>query len=184
MHYFGKAATIAEQAKSYPKTLRHFGVERILHRKIIKWSGNLGSYGMGGPGFFGVKLTSTNLYAEEWLVLILWGADNWLLLNGQWVAANLNQYQIQKPLLNQLSEDQWDNLSDKLIDATITSALVKNNSSLICLQKESIEHKLEIPSDPKMLPVFAGNGKQRIWFDHENQLDAWVIISTTAELFC
>lgn len=36
-----------------PPTLRDLGTERILNRRIMTWS-ELGSYGMGGPGFFGI----------------------------------------------------------------------------------------------------------------------------------
>ncbi|MGA7733054.1 MAG: hypothetical protein WCD37_17485, partial [Chloroflexia bacterium] len=67
-----------------PKTLREVGAGRIVGREVIRWLSSLGSYGMGGPGFFGLRLAAAGDYLEEWLALRLWGADNWLLLDGQW----------------------------------------------------------------------------------------------------
>jgi hypothetical protein len=38
---------------------------------------------MGGPGFVGFQLEQTPQYPSEWLVLRLWGATNWLRLDGE-----------------------------------------------------------------------------------------------------
>ena len=41
-----------------PQTLGEVGFERITGRKVTGWSASLGSYGMGGPGFFGLNLAA------------------------------------------------------------------------------------------------------------------------------
>jgi hypothetical protein len=52
-----------------PETLRQMGVGRILGREVVGWSNSLGSYGMGGPGFFGLRLARSGALYSEWLVL-------------------------------------------------------------------------------------------------------------------
>lgn len=185
LHYFATASAIAEQANARLKTLRELGTERILHRQIIGWSANLGSYGMGGPGFFGLKLSATELFSEEWLVLTLWGADNWLVLDNHWLAANPNQYEIQKPLYSNFgAELDWDETTPLLIGATLTDAIVQDNSSVLTLQRENAAHVLEIPQDPSRLSRYGGSGEPRVWNQDESQWDAWVVISGHAELLC
>ncbi len=57
--------------------------KRVIGRKIVKWSSGCGSYGQGGPGFFGLYLGGFGEYPSEWLILTLWGAANWLHVNGR-----------------------------------------------------------------------------------------------------
>ena len=53
-----------------PTTLSDSGVERLLNREIIGFSSKLGSYGMGGHGFFGIQLATSSAEAPtEYLVL-------------------------------------------------------------------------------------------------------------------
>lgn len=65
-----------------PRSLRYLGISRILQRSIVQLSFSIGSYGMGGPGFWGFKFRQTDKYPEEWLILTLWGAGLWLVFDG------------------------------------------------------------------------------------------------------
>lgn len=71
-----------------PKTISETGVGRVLNRRIVSWCDHCGTYGIGGPGFFGLELEGTDTHQTEYLVLTLWGADEWLLLDDCWLAAN------------------------------------------------------------------------------------------------
>jgi hypothetical protein len=165
-----------------PLTIRDAGTARVLDREIDRWSVSLGSYGMGGPGFFGLHLTPAGDYPAEWLLLTLWGAGEWLLLDGVWVEAHPNQYVKQRPLYSNFGgEDTWDQVSGKVIRARITSFEVADRTSRIVLAKGNSEHVLEIPEDTSLLPLYGGNLEPHIWFPGESQLDAWVI-SETGEL--
>jgi len=157
-------------------SLRHLGVERIPGRDVVAWSASLGSYGMGGPGFFGLQLSSSPAFPQEWLVLTLWAADNWLLFDGQWVAAHPNQYQLQRPLVSYFGGDEeWDDLSEKLLNSTVVSAEIVDDMSRIHLEKGSVGHLLEIPQVTSLLPLYGGALTPRTWSPLESQLDAWVI---------
>jgi hypothetical protein len=45
---------------------------RVIGREVTKWSASCGTYGQGGPGFFGLHLHKTDTYPAEWLMLRLW----------------------------------------------------------------------------------------------------------------
>jgi hypothetical protein len=159
--------------------LRTLGIERIVGRQIIAWHHSLGSYGMGGPGFFGLQLGPSRAFPEEWLVLTLWAADNWLLFDGRWVAAHPNQYHIQRPLVSYFGGDEdWDELSVSLLHSTITSAEIMDNRSRIILEKDGITHSLEIPENTSLLPLHGGSLIPHEWNPAESQLDAWIISQT------
>lgn len=159
-----------------PRTLRQLGAERLLNRRIVEWSSSVGSYGMGGPGFFGLCLAAYGHYPAEWLALTLWGAGNWLLLDGQWVEAHPNQYYVQRPLYSNFGGDEdWDDLSGRLVGSTIAEAAIEQNRSFFLLHKRDANHKLEIPEDTTRLPRYGGTFSLHIWHPYESQLDAWVI---------
>jgi hypothetical protein len=50
---------------------------QIVGRAVDEVCKDVGTYGMGGPGFFGLRL------ADEWLVISMWGADSWIQINGR-----------------------------------------------------------------------------------------------------
>lgn len=173
MHYFGKAKSIAKKNNSIPRSLRETGEKRVADRTIIKWSSYLGSYGMGGCGFFGLNLDQTDQYPSEWFVLLFWGAAEWLLLDGKWIEASPNQYHIQKPLFSDFPESEWDQITDKLIGATIKNLQININSMKCKLENFGEEHLLELPADLTKLPLH-GSLKPRQWFESDDLLDAWI----------
>jgi hypothetical protein len=168
---------------SAPITLRQAGVERVIGRRVLEWSDSLGTYGMGGPGFFGLCLVGTDAYPPEWLALTLWGAGEWLLLDGRWAHAHPNQYDVQRPLRSDYAGmEGWDEISGRLVGATITDMVVRDSASAITLEQREHTHILEVPEDTSRLPRYGGTFEQRKWHAHESHLDAWVI-SPTAELW-
>jgi len=52
---------------------------KVVGRRVDGLSIYLGTYGMGGPGFFGLSLGS------EWLVVAIWGAASWIRADGRLV---------------------------------------------------------------------------------------------------
>ena len=148
-----------------PPTLKKTGITRILNRRVLDVCECLGSYGMGGPGFFGIKLEKSKKYPEEWLVLRLWGADNWLHFNGQIIDCHPEQKKDFKPY-------GADNVKIILLANTIKSAVVKVKS---CIFKFGNGHVLELKYNPKTRPVYAGNGKPRALCRGDDLNNAWVL---------
>jgi hypothetical protein len=159
-----------------PETMREVDIIRITDRWVRGWSANLGSYGMGGPGFFGLKLADTGDYPEEWLVLRLWGACNWLLLDGQWVEAHPNQYHIQEPLYSNYGGDEdWDHMAERVVGSQITDVVIQQYYSKIVLALGLEKYMLEIPQDTSLLSLYGGTMEPRVWNPDEDQRDAWII---------
>ena len=159
-----------------PETLREVGITRIVGRQVADWSANLGNYGMGGPGFFGLRLAATEEYPEEWLVLRLWGADNWLLLDEQWVASHCNQYHVQLPLYSDYGgAESWDRVTERLVGADVEDVKIEHDESLIILVRGEQRHRLEIPRDTSRLPLYGGIMQPHVWNPDEDQWDAWII---------
>lgn len=157
-----------------PKSLGEQGVVRILERRVLGWSPNIGLYGAGGPGFWGFKLSATDRYPEEWLILTVWNAGDCLLFDGEkgeivaaeFIAAHPNAgvevfFERYLERVNEITEKV---VGSKLIDARLTP-----NSSEILFKKGDETHRLEIP------PGASGSFQSRSWQSEENQLDAWVL---------
>ena len=165
-----------------PLTLATTGVERIVTRAILAWHPHKGTYGMGGPGFYGFSLEQTSRFAQEWLVLRLWCAGRWLLLDDTWVEAPREQHGDQRPLFSSESGHVgWDNFSPKVVGSHIAEVDIKKSSSRLVLQKGSEVHVLEVPKDMKRLSFYPMAGRRR-WNPQENQLEAWVL--TQDVLWC
>jgi hypothetical protein len=139
---------------------------------------------MGGPGFGGFLLSRTRDYPREWLVLVLWGADNWLLLDGRWVSAHPRWYGEQKPWQG-WGDETWDDFTPVIVGSRIAEAQITDDESLICLERSDARsrHLLEVPQDMSRLSKYGGTGQPRQWNSAESHLDAW-IISRRADLFC
>ena len=161
-----------------PPTLRDVrgGYQRILNRTITEVCNCMGTYGMGGPGFFGLKLEKLpKKYPEEWLVLRLWGADNWLHYNNKILDCHPNQH---KDFKTVIKPDSYYTEIQKIYDKTfigkkITSAIIRNKSCRFSLGR----NKLEIKEDPVSRPPCAGSGEFRDLKDC-NVLDCWIISKT------
>ena len=160
-----------------PTLLQAGGAARVCSRIILEWSSSLGSYGMGGPGFFGLKLSANDDYSEEWLVLTLWSACSWLLLDGHWLEAHPRYYSLQLPLFsNYGGMDNRDLVSPILIGAEVVEVVMELASSLMVLRSiDGSLHRLEIPSDTASLPRFGGSDLERLWYEYEDQRNAWVV---------
>jgi hypothetical protein len=159
-------------------------VERVVGRTILEWVPVLGTYGMGGPGFGGFLLSRTRHYPKEWLVLILWAADNWLLLDGRWVSAHPRWYGEQRPWQG-WGDETWDDFTPIIVGSRIMEAQIKVNESLLYLERADAgaRHLLELPRDVTRLSRHGGSGNPHQWHQNESHLDAWVF-SRKGDLFC
>ena len=163
MHYYGKVMEIVSKTKPIPMTIRDIPNARVMNRAIIDWSRNLGFAGMSGAGFLGFRLCATDEFPAEWLVLTIWGASFWLLLDEK-------------------RFDEWEKneITDMFVNAVITGIEIEDSHSTIVLTGQTM-HKVEFPADLSFLPVGL-DGRKPEWNPQESQLDAWVL--TQGELFC
>lgn len=154
-----------------PKTLRELGSERALNRKILSWMNHDGTYGMGGPGFFSLELEKTETFPKEKLTLCLWGACEWLLLDGRWMESHPNQYEKQKPLLGNVDNVSWDEVTPRLSGQQIVSLVAEGRKFEMRLSNGS---EIAFPDDPEKVPLYGGSMKPHVWSDSDDWRDAWV----------
>ncbi|MCP5097743.1 MAG: hypothetical protein GY943_19525 [Chloroflexi bacterium] len=66
-----------------PETLANSGIERLLGRKVDGFSSYLGTYGMGGHGFWGLRLEAdTDSEFGEYLVLPISSGERFVRIDG------------------------------------------------------------------------------------------------------
>jgi len=145
--------------------------ERVIGRKILEWSSSCGTYGQGGPGFFGLKLEAKNQIPEEWLILTLWSAGEWLELDGKWVEAHPNQYHIQEPLYSNFAELKKDEVTPLLKDKILKKFEVNNKSAIL----EIGDAVLKIQEDPNKRPLTGGTYELTELDTDEDLRNAWII---------
>ncbi len=174
-----------EEDGSRPQTLRQVGIERIVGRQITGWMDHYGSYGMGGPGFFELSLEASARFPREHLVLTLWAAGNWILIDGRWLSAHPNQYAKQRPLFSEFAfglEQRWDEATRLLVGSEIAEALITDDETILLLVQGQAEHRLEVPKDTSRLPWHGGSLEPHRWNPYESHWDAWVV--TQGDLRC
>lgn len=150
-----------------PPTIKKTGINRILGRKVLDVAQYLGSYGMGGPGFFGIQMEKSKKHPEEWLVLRLWGAADWLHFNGRIMECSPKQEKKWKPF-------GTGNVRIILFGNSIKSATINTKS---CIFRFLNGHTLELKKNPKSRPVYGGSGGIRAFYKNDDLRQAWILTS-------
>lgn len=125
----------------------------VLGRPIDEISQNIGTYGMGGAGFFGLLL------GKEWLTIALWGAENWLRFNDR-ILGNINYV----PGDGMAPWDR-DELTRSMIGRTIVSLRVDRTTMELTLSDGG---ELRLDAEPERRPIFAGCKSPRVFEDDDD----------------
>lgn len=141
-----------------PINLIEYGTENLLGSEIIDLCPYLGSYGMGGPGYFGFKIKVQKEF--RWLVVCLWNADGYMMLDDR-VFCAANQYKKDyNPWYSSLN--QFNKLFKKdLSNYKIINMKVSDESVTLALEKEGVNRQINIFKNDKRLPPM-GSGIERI----------------------
>lgn len=151
---------------------RPLEAERLVGRRIDDVTINAGTYGMGGPGFLGLKL------GADWLVVALWGAASWTTCQGRLVE-DLFHADAGRPEPWTPETGSPDILNAALVGQTIEAVDIRQHALCIAI---SGGFDLTIAEDPAARPVFAGNGEPRA-FAPDDDLRRAVFLSPTVELW-
>ncbi len=143
---------------------------RVINRKVLAWSAACGTYGQGGPGFFGLMLEAKGAYPKEWLILRIWGACSWLVVNDRWVAAHPDQYRPDHlPLYSNFADAKWDYLGPCIVGLELTvfscrerSCDVRIGGTTIQLTEDSSSRPPH-PGDGTLRELDAGDDLRRAW---------------------
>lgn len=162
--------------KTLPKLMDKGGPKRIEGRKIVSASPFMGSYGMGGPGFFGLELEKKGRYPKEWLVLTMWGADQWLRVNNKWLNCHPDFWNPGQCYFPTYEPDKCENRINELFKGRIINKFVIGPKWFkLAFDKSPLV--LELPSDLSVLPPH-GNGQRRQWCIGEKMEDGFILSPT------
>jgi hypothetical protein len=140
--------------------------EEVIGRHVEEICPHVGTYGMGGPGFFGLRLGS------DWLVIAVWGAGEWIVVQGRCVEDFFHhKYGRPRPWITAESDE----LSAQLIGQSVRSIDVRRHSLRIVFENE-IDLAIEETSDHR--PWHEGT-KQPRRFSVDDDLRRAVFVAPT-----
>ena len=148
-------------------------------RTILDVTYIAGSYGMGGYGFLGLKLEASGSRSEEWLVCTLWSADNWMTVDGRWLASHPGQYEEQKPLhgfIEQYGErkgttERWDEFKPLVLNRELKKFECEQHWCRLSIGKIVVE----IEKDSGARPIMYGNKLPRALESGDDLRWAWIL---------
>ncbi|HEU5346307.1 MAG TPA: hypothetical protein VFU60_18300 [Ktedonobacterales bacterium] len=155
-----------------PHTLAERGASSLIGAHVEGFSSHLGTYGMGGPGFFGLLLAPRGEVEErEYLVAVVWGAGEYLLLDRRVIECHPDYYASYHPWIRDEprgggakegeEEGGANELEAVLVGATVSAAAIEDDRLRISLVQGEIEHVLEfVKQDPRQPPLSHGQPRK------------------------
>ena len=144
--------------------------EQVIGRTVEEICPCIGTYGMGGPGFFGLRL------GAEWLVIAVWGAGDWMTARGRCVEDGFHhQHGHPRPWIG----GGRDELSVSLVGQRVRSIDVRRHSLRIDFEN-GFDLTIEEGSDHR--PVFEGTKEPRRFTDGDDLRRA-VFLAPTSEIW-
>ena len=159
-----------------PSNIEEFGCEKFKNSHVVDVCTCCGTYGMGGPGFFGLKLQGE--YGTRWLTYCIWSASEHILFNDNVLECHSNYAKKYSPLI---TFDDYSNTLAKfrelLSGMTIKEVEVTEESIKIMLV-DSYEtlHSIESYKCSDKFPEQGGTGKKRNSFETGEMKDYWLVI--------
>lgn len=158
-----------------PQRLSDLAEDTYLGAKVTRICPYLGSYGMGGPGFWGLRCRHGT--RSFWIVYRLWSADGWVTINGRFVKSSFIGDESTHIPPEQLID------SDCLMGAKIVSYGIEQDRSILTLEDDGGSMlQIELRVDGSAVPPWRGNGKKKQFSDGESLEDA-VIMSKRGRLW-
>lgn len=139
-----------------PPTLAEYDLHDLLGRKVRFFCTRLGSYGMGGPGFFGMDIGKDD-EKGKWLICRIWGADDWIHVNDV--------------IMGEMSDNE---LSRVLMGKVVKEITVDQHSCRFVLGSNP-DTVLEIKGDPSTRQRYLGSREARVFHPDDSLWDAWVV---------
>jgi hypothetical protein len=153
-----------------PLPHKTLAAEDLVGRRVTAVSTLLGTYGMGGHGFFGLQ------FDAEWFVVPIHGAGNWITVQNRLVEDDFSEdYDRELPW----TRDERDDLSPILIGSEISNYKIGRHALSITFVEG---HILKIDENPATRPIFQGSRELRS-FLAEDDLRKAVCLSPSDEIW-
>lgn len=160
-----------------PQNIAEFGTENLIHSRILDYTLHQGTYGMGGAGFFGLKLEGE--FGIRWLVYCIWSSGEHLLLDDKVIECHPNFIEKYAPWIvwgNNLHEEYkktCQELKDLLFGLEILNIDLQEHALKIQLSEN---HVLETYQKSDKFPEQAGTGVKRVSYKTGVMSDYWLLI--------
>lgn len=130
-----------------PKTIIEFGINNFVNAKVLEASTCFGTYGMGGPGFFGLLCDTKQGHFE--LTLTIWGSGQYVMMDGRVIECHPVYIEQYNPWIQRTDKE----LNSILIGAVINSIeLSAAECKMILKFIDNTEHEIVIYRYNKNLP--------------------------------
>ncbi len=148
-----------------PLNIEQFGAEKFSGSRVADVCTYCGTYGMGGPGFFGLKLQGD--YGTRWLTYCIWSAGEHILFDDVVLECHPKFSEQYKPVI---SFDDYENslgvLKARLTEMVIHEILVSKDAFEIKLtDSESETHFIQSYKFSDKFPEQGGTDKKRNSFE-------------------
>lgn len=133
-----------------PKTLIDIGISDLIGQNVTNYATRYGSYGMGGPGFLGFKLSEQS-DDDKILIYAVWGADEYTLIDGREIWCHPRYQDERNPWMKNKDE-----LDAVLIDSKIMHCDITDDQFLVHIQQQRQDHLIEFVKNDDRLPKLGG----------------------------
>lgn len=153
--------------KRKPRKLVDVDPELYLNRNVTEVCDHLGCYGMGGPGFFGLKLDN-----GIWLVFTLWGAVEWISVDNKLIREGRVKDEIEA--LEKRNELDLLISIDEFIGSKIKNVELSSDFLKLELIADGVSRNLLVTRDCEKVPNHR-SGSERCFDKNEDVSDCLVL---------
>jgi hypothetical protein len=152
-----------------PVRLADADLTRFRGATVLSTSHMLGSYGMGGPGFLGLRLKLPG-GRSTWVVFTIWAAAEWLTINDDLLADGYFPSEKEELALTW----RFRPLSS-LIGLTLTDIRLEHDCAELAFSGASERLVLRLHRDSSGLPVHRGSKQPKVLAASQDVRDAVII---------
>lgn len=159
-----------------PLTIDQFGLETLKNSRIVDFCHHLGTYGMGGPGFVGLKIQGDS--GDRWLVYCVWNAGQYILLDNRVLECHPKFSEDYNPWIGFDHQEKSITAIKKLLDqAVIQNISLSHEALTITLtDAKSNIHVIETRKTSDQFPPLGGTGKKSDAYADGAMRDYWLVI--------
>jgi len=158
-----------------PSGIASFGCKKLIGSQIVDVSTICGTYGMGGPGFFGLKLQGE--YGIRWLTYCIWRAGQHILFDDKLLECHPDYAEKYDPLI--VFDDYSNSISkfkEMLSDMTIKNIdFTKESIEIKLIDSQNNIHYINSYKFSDKFPELGGTGQKRNSFENGEMSDYWLI---------